>query len=227
MVKFPVLLIDLDNTLYDFAAAMDKASNAVIRMIGTGDPKELIRACIFSPYGVENLQTLIDYLQNQGIEDKSVLTAACDTFDRTKREAITPFPGVVQCMQQIFDAGILIGVVTNATSFHAHERLSLIGVSFLIHRLFSPDTTGFKKPDPGMFHHAADVMGYPSHRICVLGDNLRNDIAPAQEAGMYGVHARYGDRLPVEFAGDTIADACIESFKDIIPILGLRNESFD
>jgi len=38
---------------------------------------------------------------------------------------------------------------------------------------------------------------------------------------MYAVYARYGDRLPPEFAGDAIPNAVIDSFSEIIEILGL------
>lgn len=221
---FRVFLTDLDNTLYDFGGAMEQACLAVIRVIGTGEHKDLIRACIFSPHGVENLQTLVDFLHVRGITNEQIIKAACDEFEDTKNRYIIPFPGVIESMQQIHAAGIRIGAITNASSKFAQERLDLIGINDLIQLLVTPDIIGLKKPDPGAYRLAAEMMGCCPSQICVLGDNLINDIAPAQVVGMFGVHARYGDRLPAEFAGDTRPDATIDTFKEIIDILGLSHQ---
>lgn len=72
-----------------------------------------------------------------------------------------------------------------------------------------------------MFRHAADEIGVPVFQICVVGDNLVNDITPAQSLGMFTVHARYGDRLPPEFAGDAIPDVVLDCFSGLIRILGI------
>ncbi|HWQ63148.1 MAG TPA: hypothetical protein VN429_01935, partial [Methanospirillum sp.] len=66
-----MLLTDLDNTLYDFASAMECASRAVISLIGKGESEDLIRSLIFSPHGVESRQALIEYLNLVDIEDES------------------------------------------------------------------------------------------------------------------------------------------------------------
>jgi putative hydrolase of the HAD superfamily len=221
MMRFDVLLTDLDNTLYDFAVAMELACQAVITRIGRGELNDLIHALIFSPHGVESYQALAEYLHIQGIEDELLLNSVWDEFERIKNQNIIPFPGVVAGLQQIHKAGVLIGAVTNATSYHAEERLNRIGVRTLIHKLISPNYIGKKKPDPEVYRLTAEMMSCPPHRICVLGDNLINDIAPAQNAGMFGIHARYGDRVPVEYTQSIIPDAIVDSFEDIIPILGV------
>ena len=220
-MKFDVFLTDLDNTLYDFAGAMECASRAVISLIGKGEPEDLIRSLIFSPHGVESRQALIEYLNLVGIEDESTLKVVCHEFERIKKLNIIPYPGVVPGLQQIFNAGIRIGAVTNAMSCHAEERLNLIGVRNLVSELITPDIIGKKKPSPEVYQLAAEIMNCPTCRICVLGDNLINDIGPAQIVGMYGIHARYGNRLSEEYSKGVIPDAVIDQFDSIIPILGI------
>jgi putative hydrolase of the HAD superfamily len=218
-MKFDVFLTDLDNTLYDFAAAMERASQAVISLIGKGELEDLIRSLIFSPHGVESRQALIGYLNLVGIEDELTLKLACDEFEGIKNLNIVPFPGVVPGLQQIFHAGIRIGAVTNASSCHAEERLNLIGVRSFITILITPDTIGKRKPSPEVYQFAAEILNCPPFRICVLGDNLINDIAPAQIVGMCGIHARYGNRLSEEYSKGVVPDAVIDQFDDILPIL--------
>lgn len=218
-----MLLVDLDNTLYDFAAAMERASQAVIALIGRGDPGDLIHTLIFSPHGVESNQALVEYLNLQGIEGGQALKSACDEFALIKNQNILPFPGVVAGLKEIHRSGILIAAVTNASIHRAEERLNLIKVRNLFHLIITPECTGKKKPDPKVFLQAAEMVNCPPSRICVIGDNLVNDIAPAQVIGMFAIHARYGDRLPAEFAGDVIPDAVVDLFEDVIPILGISS----
>ncbi len=200
---------------------MECASKAVITLIGRGDPGDLIRALIFSPHGVESDTALVEYLKLQGIDDENNLESACSVFVVIKNQNIIPFPGVVSGLREIHNAGILIAAVTNASTHHAEERLNLIGVRDLIQLIITPESTGRKKPDPEVYRLASEMMNCHAHRACVLGDNLVNDIAPARMLGMYGIHARYGNRLPKEFAGDVVADAVVDSFYDVISILGI------
>lgn len=216
------LLTDLDNTLYDFAAAQEAACRAAIRVAGTGDCEGLIRAFLFSPHGVTSPAPIRVYLQELGIDDDDHIARACNEYEAVKKNAIIPFPGVVETLRIIHASGIRIGAVTNASSCHARDRLARIGVTNLFSSLVSPDITGLKKPDPAMFRHAAEEIGVPTLQICVVGDNLVNDITPAQSLGMFTVHARYGDRLPPEFAGDAIPDAVLDCFSGLIRILGLE-----
>jgi HAD superfamily hydrolase (TIGR01662 family) len=218
---FSGLLTDLDNTLYDFAAAQEAACEAVIRIAGTGDCQGLIQAFLFSPHGVTSPAPIRSYLQGLGISDEDHIIRACVEYETVKKNAIIPFPGVVETIRLIHDSGIRIGAVTNASFRHASERLDRIGLSELFSSLVCPDISGLKKPDPAAFQWAAEEIGIPAEQICVIGDNLVNDIAPAQALGMFTVHARYGDRLPPEFSGGVIPDTALDSFSGLIQVLGL------
>ncbi|HWQ66227.1 MAG TPA: HAD family hydrolase [Methanospirillum sp.] len=218
-LRFHGLLTDLDNTLYDFAAAMETACSAVIRCIGTGRPGDLIRTFLFSPHGVESHLAIRDYLIELNLMDDDLYGHACTIFDDAKKKAVVPYPGVLESLRFISEAGIRIGAVTNASSLHAHHRMDLIGVLDLISVLISPDSSGVRKPDPAMYILGAEQLSLLPVDICVIGDNLTNDIAPAQKIGMFAVYARYGDRMPPEFAGDAIPDGVVNSFSDLIPLL--------
>lgn len=52
--RFLGVLVDLDNTLYDFGTAKEEACRQVVNAVGTGTVDDLIRAFLFSPYGVES-----------------------------------------------------------------------------------------------------------------------------------------------------------------------------
>jgi HAD superfamily hydrolase (TIGR01549 family) len=221
LLKYRGLLTDLDNTLYDFAALQECACDAVIRAIGTGSREDLICALLFSLHGVESFEAIRDYLVSLNITDEEAAMSAFTTYNEAKVRSLKPYPGVIDVLHQLHAAGVRIGAVSNAISTHARTRLAGIGTGELIPILITPDICGCKKPDPEMFQRAALEIGIPLSQICVLGDNLVNDIAPAQALGIYSVHARYGDRLPAEFAGDAIPDAVIDTFTELLEIFGI------
>ncbi len=220
-MRFSGFLTDLDNTLYDFSYAMEEACKAVIRECETGDYQELIRAFLFSSHGVESHQVIVDYLGNLNLTDPSLIDSSCLVFEETKKKSIFPYPGVIESISRIHHAGIMIGGVTNALSVHAWDRIDILGLREFFDVLMTPDMIGIRKPNPQIYLVAADTIRCPCSKVCVLGDNLVNDIGPAQTLGMYGVHARYGNRLPPEFSEGIIPDEVIDSFPEIEGILGI------
>jgi len=219
--RFLGILVDLDNTLYDFGYAKEEACRRVVQALGVGTAADLVRTFLFSPYGVESPKAIQSFLSEQGITDADVFMRAVQVYTKTKIEAIEAYPGVYETLLKIHTAGMKIGAVTNASHEHATERLIHIQTADLFDCLVTPDTAGMKKPDPAMFLHAAELLKIQPHQICAIGDNLINDIRPAKEAGMCTIHAEYGNRLPPEYSEGIIADFSISSFSDILPILGL------
>ncbi|MCA1917014.1 HAD family hydrolase [Methanospirillum hungatei] len=219
--RFLGVLVDLDNTLYDFGYAKEEACRKVVQAVGVGTADDLVRAFLFSPYGVESPKAIQSFLSEQGITDADVFMHAVQVYTKAKIDAIEAYPGVYETLLKIHTAGMKIGAVTNASHEHATERLIHIQTADLFDCLVTPDKAGMKKPDPSMFLYAAELLKIQPHQICAVGDNLVNDIRPAKEAGMCTIHAEYGNRLPPEYSEGIIADFSISSFSDILPILGL------
>lgn len=220
--RFRAVIVDLDNTLYDFGAAKEAACQKVVSVIGKGSADDLIRAFLFSPYGVESPKAIQSFLEELNIYNPELFNTAVQTYIQAKMEAIKAYPGVYETLLQIHKAGLKVGAVTNASNEHAKERLIHIQVAEFLDCLVTPDNSGLKKPDSAMFLHAASLLRVQPHQICAIGDNLVNDIRPAQEAGMCTVHAEYGNRLPLKYSEGITADFSISSFSDILSIIGLR-----
>ena len=55
---------------------------------------------------------------------------------------------------------------------------------------------GVKKPDPGIFEHAAAKSRLDPARIAMVGDHLWNDVEGAQQVGMRGVWIDRADLEP-------------------------------
>jgi len=220
-LRFRCVLFDLDNTLYDFASAKEKACKKVIKAIGRGDAYDLMSNFIFSPYGVENPRVIKDYLAGYNITDEEVVSEAVRIYVSTKMAEIVPYPGVYDTLIKLDNAGLKIGAVTNASTDNAIERLSKIQVIDLLDCLVTPENSGFRKPDSAIFIHTSALLQVEPHQTLFVGDNLVNDIRPASQTGMCTVHAKYGDRLPPEYSEGIVPDYSISAFPEILNIIGL------
>jgi len=219
--RFLGVLVDLDNTLYDFGYAKEEACKKVVEAIGVGTADDLVRAFLFSPFGVESPKAIQSFLSERGITDTQTFMKVVQVYTQAKIHAISAYPGVYETLLKIHSSGMKIGAITNAFAEHANERLIHIQVADFVNCLVTPDNSGFKKPNPEMFLHAAALLKIQPHQLCVIGDNLVNDIRPAKQAGMCTIHASYGNRLPHEYSEGIVADFSISAFSDILPILGI------
>lgn len=218
---FKALFVDLDNTLYNFATAKREACDAVTTIIG-GSCDELLKSFIFSFHGVESHEVIREYMKERGVYHPDLFTFVTRRYDEVKKAAIHPYPGVVETLMKISSEKILIVALTNASSQHAQDRITQIGIAPLISAMITPDKYKTRKPDPEFFLIAANILGISVSDICMVGDSLVNDIAPAMKLGITSIHARYGDLLPAsDYTCWIHPDYIIDSFQELLPIFGI------
>ena len=76
----------------------------------------------------------------------------------------------------------MLGILSNGNSYP--EKCGLEGkFQFAV---FAPDH-GLEKPDPRLFHIAADRAACDPKSFLHVGDSLENDVEGANEAGVYSV----------------------------------------
>ncbi|MXX31794.1 MAG: HAD family phosphatase [Chloroflexi bacterium] len=83
--------------------------------------------------------------------------------------------------------GHKIGVLSNAPDDLRDRFLSNLPVEVSWDAIVVSGEIGMRKPDPGIFHHAADEIGVaPEH--CFFIDDLEENVLGAQAIGMGGYH---------------------------------------
>jgi HAD superfamily hydrolase (TIGR01458 family) len=73
--------------------------------------------------------------------------------------------------------------------------------------------TTIGKPSPAFFRQAIRDIVLPAGRLAMIGDDARNDIAPAQRLGMTGILVRSGK--PVTVADEAAARVTLDSLADL------------
>ncbi|EFM12470.1 HAD-superfamily hydrolase, subfamily IA, variant 1 [Paenibacillus curdlanolyticus YK9] len=123
----------------------------------------------------EELQTPIDDAY------ADVLQAA---YEREQR-SIKPYSGILPLFQALREKGCDIGVITNGPVKHQTNKINALGIEPHVNDgwLFVSDAVGIAKPDPRIFHEVNRMTGTLPENCLYIGDNWRNDIVGASDAG--------------------------------------------
>ncbi len=208
------VLFDLDNTLVRFIDAHREACAAVVELVGAGTAGDLF-ACFLRPvHGFESPTHIADYFSSIGAE--ADLGEIAPRYEAAKLAALLPYDGVAETLGTLRDAGLPLGVVSDADSAHAAMRLGRCGLARYFDVVVTPDLTGERKPAPTNFLFALERLGAAPADAAMVGDSLRRDIEPAKRLGLLSVHAAYGDWNP----GHTCTpDHRLEAIAALPPIL--------
>ncbi len=202
MIRFAGLLFDLDDTLYSrraaFASWLDAYLQGTLRLT---DPTEvaqvqgLIHELDKNGYGskqaiFERLHTLYPALP--GEPSRSVQTFFAEFLTHVRPETETE-----TFLDALAEAKIPFGVITNGSA-RQWRKIEALGLDTRTSCLFVSETFGLKKPDPAIFHAAAECLGIPPTDILFVGDNPTADVVGAHAAEMPAAWLHRGQVWPAE-----------------------------
>ena len=222
------VLFDMDNTLFDFVAVKLIACREILNYLGKGDgdlqkdPAELFSYFLRGTYGFEDYENIRDYMQERRLFTAQRYRHCCEIYDREKLQNLELYPGVRDTLEGLKKLGLRLAVITDADRYHAHARLTRVGLLDSFEFLVSADMTGTKKPDPAHFLFALDVLGLKPEESLVVGDSIKRDIVPARRLGLKTAYASYGDwRSTAET--EQGFDFQLNAFQDLIGYIDMLN----
>jgi len=198
MIK--AVIFDLDNTLVDFMRMKRLAVSAAIdSMIDAGlqlSPAEAQERIdhIYKERGIE-FQSVFDQLLYDVFQkvDYKILSAGVIAYRRAREAALVPYPHVNMTLVALIKRGIKLAVVSDAPSREAWLRLCYLNFHHLFDHVVTFEDTGERKPSPGPFRRALDLLQVAPHEALMVGDWAERDVVGAANLGMTTAFARYGD----------------------------------
>ena len=118
--------------------------------------------------------------------DEAFYPAWLEVFWGTHAGAWRAFDDVAGVLKTLDDAGVRVGVVTNARVALQESKLAAVGIESLP-VLVGVDTLGFGKPRPEVFLEGCRLLGTDPARTAYVGDEPDVDALAASEAGLVGV----------------------------------------
>jgi phosphoglycolate phosphatase len=200
------VIFDLDGTLMDTSAEI--ATALATTFTGLGLPT-LDKAAVEAMIG-KGVRVLIERaLARVGATSLDV-DATLDRFE-AEYEAIVGsdsalYPGAMEGMRRLREAGIPMGVVTNKPRLFTQKLLDDAGASAFLSAVVAGDDGFTRKPAPDMLLAACRRMRCEPAVTLMLGDS-DNDIAAARAAGLRVWCVPYGyneGRPPESLACDRL-----------------------
>lgn len=219
MKKYEYLLIDADNTLFDFDRCERAAFNIALNECGIPSSDG-----IYEEYHLINdsLWKLLEkggitrealkteryriLFERHGITDGSHLNVA-GAYERALGRQVFEIPGSYELLKKLFGK-VRTFVVTNGLTSVQSSRFSISRLTPFIEKVFISEAMGAAKPDPGFFDGVIDEIGDGDlSKYLVVGDSLSSDIDGAIR---YGIDSCWfsprggdcGGRCPTYVIGD-------------------------
>lgn len=188
-------LFDLDGTLVDSAPDLHVALDHVLTRAGHRSVSEtLVREWVGTGARQLIIQALADQYPEAAPEqlDLDGLHARfLDYYQSNIAVHSRPYPGVVETLTLLRDAGTPMAVVTNKYEGLSRQLLADLKLDHWFGAVVGGDTLSVKKPDPEPLFEACRQLGGDPRQALMLGDSI-TDVRAARAAGIPVVCVSYG-----------------------------------
>lgn len=213
------ILFDLDGTLIHSAPDLRDALNRLLIVEGR---RELDLAAVRMMIG-DGVRMLVErgFEATGGTPAEATLDRLTEDFiaDYEPNSAVktVPFPGAVETVKALHEAGHSLAICTNKPAAAAHAILKKFGFAPYFPVMIGGDTLNeIRKPDPRFLKVALEQLGAAAAGAVMVGDNV-NDLAAARGAGLKVVLTTFGyTRIPAAELG---ADGLFDRFEDLPALL--------
>lgn len=198
-----LLLVDLDNTLVDRASAFNLWANDFVRSLG-GPDSEAAWLIAADRDGYEPRESLALAIRERFGTDLSI-NALVETLLYDHVGLMTMDPATTGALRRARNFGWRIGVVTNGTTAQQTLKIQTVGLGPHVDAVVISEAERIKKPDPAIFHIAADRLGVGLAGGWMIGDHPTADIAGGRAAGLKTGWVSRGKEWPGEMAAPDLS----------------------
>jgi HAD superfamily hydrolase (TIGR01549 family) len=215
MTRPSLALFDLDNTLVDRAGAFRTWARAFVESRGLGDDELgwleradgdglLPRAALFEQV---RARYRLDDPVNELVAAYRKEYPRC--FEPVGRETLA-------ALGELRKRGWKIGIVSNGSPTQ-EAKIDAAGLREAVDGCAISEVVGARKPEPEIFHAAAELCGCVLDGAWVIGDSARADIAGAVACGLRSIWISRGRRWEVaDYRPDRIADSVPEAVRYLL-----------
>lgn len=147
-------------------------------------------------------QKLIEEFRIQGVSAEALLE---DYITRFHFHCV-PVPHLMETVEHLKQHQFKLAVITNGFTGFQMRNIRALGIEHCFSEILVSEQVGRKKPDPGIFHHALDLLGVSPQESIYVGDHPINDVQASRQIGMIGVWKKSQHWSPPEHADFVIDD---------------------
>src|SRR3990172_5375049 len=212
--RLRTILFDLDGTLADTAPDLAYALNTVLQE----EARPALPLATIRPVVSHGSKALLQLGFAIGPEDSAYAALRqrlLTLYLHHIADATRLFPGMLEVLDSIEQAGMRWGVVTNKPASLTEPLLEKLGLSARAACIVSGDTLSQSKPHPAPLLHACNLAASQAHQCLFIGD-AQCDIEAGQRAGMKTLVALFGYISAQDDPRRWGADGMVSSPQDIM-----------
>lgn len=181
------VLFDLDGTLIDsIGLLLASVKHTFAEREGRAPTEEEWIAGLGTPLA-EQLRPFVD-----SDEDAASLVDRYRSYQREHHDSLTtPYDGVLETLEQLYNWGHPLGVVTSKSNEMMERGLRHTGIDMYMTTTIGCESCAIHKPDPFPVRMALDELGYEPHEAVFVGDSP-HDITSGNAAGVTTIAALWG-----------------------------------
>ncbi len=211
--RYQLVLFDLDGTLADTARDMILALNLLLK----NKSKETVSYDELRCHVSNGTPALIGIGFNLTPDDADYEELK-DEFLAIYKSVISLetelFPGMQELLDDLVQAGVTWGIVTNKPEYLTVELVEKLGLMESVGCIVGGDTLPYRKPSPIPILHACELVEVAPSQSVYIGDSSR-DIESAKGAGLKSIGVTYGYIVPGDDPYQWGADHVVESVSEI------------
>ncbi|MDE2668532.1 MAG: HAD family hydrolase [Chloroflexota bacterium] len=201
------LLVDLDDTILDAHRNPDEAWIGVCReygaRLGAASPEALHEAILEARDWIwgDPARSRRARLNMTGTRREIVRRALghldlpyspaaedmADRFTALRDEAIRPFPGALETLGRLKEAGVRLALLSNGDGPSQRGKIERFALESYFDHIQIEGEFGAGKPEAGAFRNALAALGVEPAEAWMVGDNLEADILGAQRVGVHAI----------------------------------------
>ena len=160
-------------------------------------------------------ELVVGAFRQMGIEALGVARSIGDAYAREREERARPFPGALETLTTLQEAGIRLALVTNGSSASQRGKIDRFDLERYFDLVMIEEEFGVGKPDERVYRHALAQLDSRPDETWMIGDNLDWEVAAPQRLGIVGIwHDFRGRGLP---AGSTVRpDRIVRSLREVL-----------
>jgi len=212
VIRYPVVLFDLDGTVVDSGAIiLASIRHAMREVLGTEHTDEELMRAVGGP----GLEAQMAAFAPDRIEE---LVRVYRAHNEPLHDTLEACLGMEDVLVRLREEGRRLGIVTAKRRATAELAFASVQVSHLFETVVGGDETERHKPDPEPLLLAAERMGADPGRTAYVGDSPF-DVAAAKAAGMVAIAVTWGrihDRARLEQAEP---DAIVDTAEELLDLV--------
>jgi putative hydrolase of the HAD superfamily len=198
MTNIKAILFDVDDTIFDRAGAQRKILHLIVREfhdIFAGIDEQTVLNAFFE----SDRLSLEEFYAGGSVEETraarsrrflQLLGLSEDFADKITEMYVKSYPTIdapvkgAKSVIRNLAGRFQLGIVSNGFPDTQYRKLRTLGMKELFDCILLSEEIGIRKPDPGIFWKAAELLARKPEECLYVGDSYEADVLGAKKAGM-------------------------------------------